>query len=252
MRSTSTCATAAIVGVLALAPAARSQTPGSFTLVGHEPLMNRGMNAALAIHGDYAYVGSRTDGKDNNANNAGVMIVDIKDPAHPTIARQIGPPLEGIPRESSRELRVWHSQEIVIVLHTNCGGATAHLCAQPSSNNFRFYDISGERAADPRLILQLNRDAHEFFLWEDPSNARRALLFAGGAGRRGRSTTCRRCSKGRRRRSCSTAATTTAEVCIRSWSATTARERTSPCSPQASRSPTSRTPRPAGRTRSTA
>jgi hypothetical protein len=68
------------------------------------------------------------------------------------------------------------------VLHTNCGGATAHLCAQPSSNNFRFYDIAGERATDPRLILQLNRDTHEFFLWEDPNDPRRALLFAAGAG----------------------------------------------------------------------
>src|SRR5687768_13005673 len=35
---------------------------GAFRQIGHEPLMNRGMNAAIAIHGDYAYIGSRTDG----------------------------------------------------------------------------------------------------------------------------------------------------------------------------------------------
>src|SRR5215813_7073038 len=40
-------------------------TPGTssnFTLVGHDPLFNRGMNAALAIYGHYVYVGNRTDG----------------------------------------------------------------------------------------------------------------------------------------------------------------------------------------------
>src|SRR5687767_10966433 len=33
--------------------------PGQFELIGHEPLMNRGMNSALAVFGGYAYIGSR-------------------------------------------------------------------------------------------------------------------------------------------------------------------------------------------------
>src|SRR4051794_18213050 len=57
--------------------------PGRFSLVGSEPLLNRGMNAAIAVNGRYVYVGSRTDGKNNNANHAGLMIVDAIDPAHP-------------------------------------------------------------------------------------------------------------------------------------------------------------------------
>ena len=44
------------------ATASREPKTGSITQVGHEPLMNRGMNAAIAIQGDYAYIGSRTDG----------------------------------------------------------------------------------------------------------------------------------------------------------------------------------------------
>src|ERR687890_792553 len=40
--------------------AAAGRKKGKFKEVGHEPLRNRGMNAALAVHGDYAYVGSRT------------------------------------------------------------------------------------------------------------------------------------------------------------------------------------------------
>ena len=36
----------------------RKDRRGRLTQVGHEPLRNRGMNAALAVHEDYAYVGS--------------------------------------------------------------------------------------------------------------------------------------------------------------------------------------------------
>src|SRR4051794_41605297 len=42
---------------LAVAAPAAAKT-GTLTEVGHEPLMNRGMNAAIAVHGHYAYIGS--------------------------------------------------------------------------------------------------------------------------------------------------------------------------------------------------
>jgi hypothetical protein len=159
-----------------------AQTPGSFTLVGHDPLLGRGMNAAIAVHNGYVYIGSRTDGKNNNANHAGVLIVDAKDPSNPHIVNEIGPPYEGNPGESSRELRVWRSQNILIVLHTNCGGASAHVCGAPNRSAMRFYDISGEYATNPRLLWQDNRDTHEFFIWEDPNDPRRAFMFAASAG----------------------------------------------------------------------
>jgi hypothetical protein len=92
--------------------------PGSFTQIGHEPLMGRGMNAAFAVHKRYVYIGSRTDGKNNNANHAGLFVVDAQDPAHPQIVKEIGPPFEGNPQESSRELRVWRSQNVLVVLQT--------------------------------------------------------------------------------------------------------------------------------------
>jgi hypothetical protein len=161
---------------------ATAPPPGTFKLVGHDPLLARGMNAALAVNENYAYIGSRTDGNDAaNSNNAGVMIVDISDPSSPELVNQMGPPNEGLVGESSRELRVWRSQDILIVLHTNCGGAGAHECASPSFNNFRFYDISGDKGADPELIGQLNHNTHEFFLWEDPANPDRALMYGGNA-----------------------------------------------------------------------
>ena len=155
---------------------------GSFELVGHEPLGSRGMNSALAVHGNYAYVGSRTDGKAGNVNHAGLMVVDVANPAQPKIAKEMVPPLEGNEGESSRELRVWRSQDILMVLHTNCG--EIHACSPRRNANFRFYDISGGNAADPKLILEFDRDTHEYYLWEDPFNPQRALLFAAGAGSR--------------------------------------------------------------------
>jgi hypothetical protein len=174
---------AAVTLVLPATAAGRSAKTGSLTQVGHEPLMNRGMNAAMAVHGDYAYVGSRTDGGHEGMPHGGVMVVDVSDPADPAL---LGPPFDAKPGESSRELRVWRSQDILIVLNTNCGvGDTLHHCTQPSISNFRFYDISGAHASNPQLIRQLNADTHEFFLWQDPRNPDRALSFAGNA-----SSTC--------------------------------------------------------------
>ena len=153
----------------------------SFELVGHSPLMNRGMNAALAIHGDYAYVGSRTDAKANNANRAGVFVVDISDPAAPEVVHEIGPPNEGNQGETSREMRVWPERDLLIVMNlgSNCS-ELIHAChPQGVQDNFRFYDISGEKAAAPELVAEYvpSVNPHEFFLWDDPKRNGRALMF---------------------------------------------------------------------------
>jgi hypothetical protein len=153
---------------------------GSLELVGHSPLNNRGMNAALAIKGDYAYVGSRTDAKVENANGAGVLIVDIKDPSAPEVVGEIGPPDEANPGESSREMRIWPEQNLLIVmtLYSNCG--EIHACSPiEGPDRFSFYDISGKNAAAPKLVstYEPSYDPHEFFLWDDPKRPGRALLY---------------------------------------------------------------------------
>ena len=153
---------------------------GSLRQVGHEPLMARGMNAAIAVHGGYAYIGSRTDGGHAGQPQGGIMVVDVSRPSRP---RLLGPPLDAKAGESSRELRVWRSQDVLIVLNTNCGvGPDLHHCTQSSISNMRFYDIAGRNAKRPRLLNQFNVDTHEFFLWEDPKDPDRALIFAGNAG----------------------------------------------------------------------
>jgi hypothetical protein len=170
-----------VAALLVLPPAAAEAKPrfGSFKQIGHESLMNRGMNAAIAVHGDYAYIGSRTDGGHPGMPHGGILVVDISKPRKP---RLLGPPLDARAGESTRELRVWRAQDILIVLNTNCGaGPTLHHCTQPSISNIRFYDISGSNARRPQLIKQFDVDTHEFFLWADPKNRNRALIFAGSA-----------------------------------------------------------------------
>jgi hypothetical protein len=153
-----------------------TESTGSFELTGHTPLLNRGMNAALAVYGNYAYVGSRTDG---SHPDAGVLVVDISNPVNPQDVYQIGPPEEGNLGQTSRELRVWPEQELLLVLNFDCEAAL-HDCEQSSAPpNIRFYDISGENAVAPKLIAMhlLPRTPHEFFLWDDPNVNGRALLY---------------------------------------------------------------------------
>jgi hypothetical protein len=141
------------------------------------------MNSALAIHGDYAYIGSRTDGSHAGQPQGGIMVVDISRPRRPELLTET--PIDARAGESSRELRVWRSQDILIVLNTNCGaGPTLHHCSETEeeARNFRFYDISGRNARRPRLITQMEEHTHEFYLWEDPNNRGRALMFGGNAG----------------------------------------------------------------------
>lgn len=154
---------------------------GSFELMGHNPLLNRGMNAGLAIYGNYAYIGSRTDG---SHPDAGVLVVDISNPTSPQVVSQIGPPEEGNVGQTSRELRAWPDQELLIVLNFDCE-AGLHDCQQSAlPPHISFYDIAAAHAAQPRLIATyvLSRTPHEFFLWDDPTIAGRALLYVSTPG----------------------------------------------------------------------
>jgi hypothetical protein len=152
-----------------------------FELVGHSSLNDRGMNAALAVHGDYVYVGSRTDGQPQH-RTPGILVVDASDPAQPEVVHEIGPPAAGLVGETSRELRVWPQQNLLIVLNFGCS-SIIHACAAGEFQGSRvtFFDIAGENAAAPKLVATYkpSRTPHEFFLWVDPARpAERALLFS--------------------------------------------------------------------------
>src|SRR5258707_8638417 len=176
-------------------------TPGTssnFTLVGHDPLFNRGMNAALAIFDHFIYIGNRTDGSSTcgvgdphgpGANcphpHPGVLIVDVKDPTNPTVVGEIGPPLEGNVGITSRELRVWPQQKLLMIMNFRCS-SVIHACPRGNDTTFpfdiKFYDLSDP--VHPRFLLSyvptskagLKVKPHEMFLWVDPNNPERALF----------------------------------------------------------------------------
>ncbi|MCA1833292.1 MAG: LVIVD repeat-containing protein [Actinomycetota bacterium] len=207
---------AAVTLVLVLAaPFAAKADPGStagfttvpprppFTLVGHDPLYGRGMNAAPAIYKNWMYVGNRTDGSPHHPH-PGVLVVDISDPGHPFVFSEIGAPDEGAVSETSRELRVWPEQNLLMVMNFTCS-AIIHACTSAAdaagslTPNIKFYDLSGDNAGSPKLIAtyvpppvplrpqgvtvpgqSVPVTPHEMFLWVDPKNPGRALLYYTG------------------------------------------------------------------------
>ena len=186
----------------------------NFTLVGHNALSGveldgnttpRGMNAALALYTDaatgktYVYVGNRTDGSDTCGLNdprrgivpcphphPGILITDATDPATPTVVGEIGPPYAGQVGITTRELRVWPQKKLLLVVTFRCS-SVIHAC--PPGNDITFpFDIRFFDLADPlhpRYIgsyvttsaAGLKVKPHEVFLWVDPKNADRALLW---------------------------------------------------------------------------
>ena len=124
------------------------------------------MNAAPAIFRNFVYVGNRTDGAPGH-EHAGVLVVNVKNPARPRVVGEIGPPDEGVPGITSRELRVWPKKKLLMVMNFNCS-SFIHACTPvPDEWNIKFYDLSGANARDPKLISTYAPPEfpHEMFLW---------------------------------------------------------------------------------------
>ncbi len=184
-------------------------TPGrslNVQLVGQNPLFNRGMNAGLAIYKNFVYIGSRTDASSicvpatapptNSGNTCphvhpGVLIVDASNPAAPVVVGEIGPPNEGVVFLTSRELRVIPQLKLLLVMNFQCS-QFLHACQAPLTTaekaaasvfNINFYDLANP--LNPVLVSRYVPTSfagqqvkpHEMFLWVDPNNDNRVLLF---------------------------------------------------------------------------
>src|SRR5262245_11452979 len=172
--------------------------------------------AMFTRHGrTFVYVGNRSDGSDscgdlngsgpvvpvlppNNQQGTcthihpGILNVEVTDPAHPAVVGEIpasvaAPNAAGQPvGVTSRELRVWPEKKLLIELSFRCS-RTIHVCPRGNDTTFpfdyKFFDLSDP--VHPVLIRRhVTRSAagvaikpHEFFLWVDPNNDDRALLF---------------------------------------------------------------------------
>jgi len=168
-------------------------------LIGQSSLYHRGMNAALAIFDHYVYVGNRTDGSSLCVGltgtpsgttcphpHPGVLIVDVANPADPTIVGEIGRPYAGNIGITTRELRVWPAKKLLIVMDFRCS-LLLHACKRGTDAQFPF-DIKFFGLSDPTRPKFISRyiptsragrpvKPHEMFLWVDPKNPDRALLY---------------------------------------------------------------------------
>jgi hypothetical protein len=185
--------------VLAGTSASMADSGSNISLVGHDPLFGRGMNAALAIYDHYVYVGNRTDSSTTCVGasglpsgsgcahpHPGILIVDVANPENPADVGEIGPPHAGLVGETTRELRVWPSKKLLIVMSFRCS-FSIHACAKGTDKDFP-YDLSFFDLSDPthpRFLskyvpasrLGLPVKPHEMFLWVDPHDSERALLY---------------------------------------------------------------------------
>ena len=196
--------TVLLVSLGAAPPAHAEAVPGghvpgtaeNFTLVGHSSLADRGMNAAPAIYGRYVYVGNRTDGssrcgvgdprRDTTGLDScphvrpGVLVVDTADPAHPEIVGEFGTEFVTGANvgQTSRELRVWPREGLLAVMYFRCS-SVIHACP-PSADvwRIRFFDLFADPVNPPLVATYVpSRKPHEMFLWIDPRDPARALLF---------------------------------------------------------------------------
>ena len=152
----------------------RPGTSSGFQLVGHDPLFARGMNAAPAVYGHHVYVGSRTDASAGHRRPA-VQIVDVSDPSAPHVVGQLGSPTPG---ETTRELRVWPQQKLLMVLSFQCSSLIHACTGDEVTSRITFYDLADP--AQPKRVSTYvpTEGPHEFYLWVDPQRrAERALLY---------------------------------------------------------------------------
>jgi hypothetical protein len=198
---------AAISIVLAGTELLTATTPGTSSnvqLVGQNPLFGRGMNAAAANYKNFLYVGNRTDGSSrcgfgdprrvNGLDTCphphpGILIVDINNPASPTVVGEIPAPLNPAGQPvgiTSREVRVWPQKKLLMTMNFRCS-SLLHACPRTNDTtspfDIKFFSLSDP--VHPQFISHyvptsgagVQVKPHEMFLWADPNNQGRALLF---------------------------------------------------------------------------
>ena len=155
----------------------------NFELVGYHPLPNpgdtiaRGRNGPTGISGDCLYVGSRIGRRPGTGPLFGtpplppeVLIVDISNPRRPRVVGALPTLLNA----TSRELRTIPDAHALIIMNFRETGPDSGAV-----NNYQIYDITDCRRPVLRQTISLGVDRpHEFFLWRDPREPSRFLLYS--------------------------------------------------------------------------
>jgi hypothetical protein len=164
----------------------------NFKVLAYNPLPHfggtvaRGRNGPTGISGNCFYVGNRLGRRTgtgelfgNAAQPPDNLIVDIADPRNPRVVGEFLTVLGA----TSRELRTIPDRNTLIVMNFADGAPNS-----PAVNNYQVFDITDCRS--PKLVQTFPIDnglanPHEFYLWRDPHNTNRHLLYTsiqGGTG----------------------------------------------------------------------
>ena len=162
----------------------------NFEVIAHNPLPNpgdviaRGRNGPVGIAGDCLYVGNRIGRRTGTGPNFGTdfvpsetLIVDIADPSDP----QVVGAFQTILGATSRELRTIPDMNTLIIL--NFRDTDVAPDEGGNVNNYQIYDITDCR--NPRFVRTIEvglARPHEFFLWRDPNNPARFLIYSSISG----------------------------------------------------------------------
>jgi hypothetical protein len=167
----------------------------NFKVLAHNPLPHfggtvaRGRNGPTGIAGDCFYVGNRVGRRTGTGGTSGRpaqppdnLIVDISNPRNPRLVGEFLTTLGA----TSRELRTIPDRNAMVVMNFADG-----VPDSAAVNNFQLFDITDCRR--PQLVRTVPvgnglARPHEFYLWRDPHNQNRHLIFVSILGGQAAST----------------------------------------------------------------
>lgn len=155
-------------------PLAKLPQIEKFHVVGYNPILNpgetrpRGRNGGIAIEGNCLYVASRLTRRSGTGSHFGntalppeIAIVDIANPAKPQTVGHVATILGA----NNREIRTIPGAHTLIVLNDE------------GTRNLQIYDVANCRNPVLTRTINLGQRGHEFFVWRDPANHQRFLIY---------------------------------------------------------------------------
>ena len=151
----------------------------NFHIVGHDVVPNpgdtrpRGRNGGIAIQDDCLYVANRLGRRTGTGAHFGnaelppeIAIVDISNPAKP---RTVGH-FATILGSNNREIR------------TIPGGTALFVLNDGAVDNIQIWDVSNCRRPVLANTINIVDSGHEFYVWRDPANSQRFLIYVSHSG----------------------------------------------------------------------
>lgn len=151
----------------------------NFKVIGHDVIPNpgdtrpRGRNGGIAIQDDCLYVANRLGRRTGTGAHFGtpelppeIAIVDISNPARPRTVGHFATILGSNNRE----------------IHTIEGGHALFVLNDGAVDNIQIYDVSNCRRPVLANTIEIRDSGHEFFLWRDPANMHRFLVYVSHSG----------------------------------------------------------------------